>query len=223
MATYELSGAERIDGVELLALYGEDDERLGRFLPGLKKFAKKAARFTPQYWAAKGIKAGAKKAKKAVKLTPQYWAARGVKKLLHGEEGAIEEILGAYADGRLSGEDMEYLGAFLPGLKKFVKKVGKVTSKITTAAARFVGVPQSAINALAKVDPTKKGTVVQKAIAAAKAMPSIVAASLPAQQVVPVPSTTMGFNTKKMLIIGGAGVGGLLLIGILAGAMKRKR
>jgi hypothetical protein len=118
---------------------------------------------------------------------------------------------------------MEYLGAFLPGLKKFVKKVGKVTSKITTAAAKFVGVPQSAINALAKVDPTKKGTVVQKAVAAAKAaLPGIMTATLPAQQVVPVPSTTMGFNTKKMLIIGGAGVGGLVLIGILAGAMRRR-
>jgi hypothetical protein len=218
----DMPTSDEIGAVELLALYGEDDERLGRFLPGLKKFAKKAARFTPQYWAAKGIKAGVKVAKKGAKYTPHYWAARGVKKLFSGEEGAIEEVLGAYTSGQLSGEDMEYLGAFLPGLKKFAKKVGKVTSKITTAAARFVGVPQSAINALAKIDPTKRGTVVEKAIAAVKEMPSIATATLPAQQVVPVPATTMGFNTKKMLIIGGAGVGGLVLIGILAGAMRRR-
>jgi alkanesulfonate monooxygenase SsuD/methylene tetrahydromethanopterin reductase-like flavin-dependent oxidoreductase (luciferase family) len=137
--------------------------------------------------------------------------------MLSGEEGAMEEILGAYADGRLSGEDVEYLGAFLPGLKKFFKKVGKVTSKITTAAARFVGVPKSALDALAKIDPTKRGSMIDKAIAAAQAMPST-----PSQQVVPVPASAMGFDMKKMLIIGGAGFGGLVLIGILAGAMKRR-
>jgi hypothetical protein len=211
MSTYELSGVDGIDGVELLALYGDNDERIGRFLPGLKRFAKKAGRFNPQ-WATRGIKASI-----AAKYTPHYWAARGVKKMLSGEEGAMEEILGAYADGRLSGEDVEYLGAFLPGLKKFFKKVGKVTSKITTAAARFVGVPKSALDALAKIDPTKRGSMINKAIEAAQAMPSA-----PTQQVVPVPATTMGFNTKKLLIVGGAGVGGLLLIGILAGAMKRR-
>lgn len=215
---HDLSGVDGIDGVELLALYGEDDERLGRFLPGLKKFARKAVRFTPQYWAARGIKAGVKGVKKAAK-GPHYFAARGVRKVFSGEdeEGAMEEILGAYSSGRLSGEDVEYLGAFLPGLKKIAKNIGKVTSKITTAAAKFVGVPQSAINALAKIDPSKRGSVINKAIAAVQSLPSA-----PAQAVIPVPAAAMKFDTKKMLIISGAGVGGLLLIAILAGSMRRR-
>lgn len=216
------SGNEAISGAELLALYGEDDdERLGRFLPGLKKFAKKAMKFTPQYWAAKGIKAGAKRAgkiaKKAVKYTPAYWAAKGLHKTLKGEDGAMEEILGAISDGRLSGEDIEYLGAFLPGLKKFVKKVGKVTSKITTAAARFVGVPQSAINALAKVDPTKakKGSVAQQAIQAAQALVAT------PKSIVPVSPAAAGFGSKKILIAGGAAAGALVLIMLLAGSRRK--
>jgi hypothetical protein len=37
---------ERISGVELLALYGEDDERMGAFLPGLRKIGKVTKGFT---------------------------------------------------------------------------------------------------------------------------------------------------------------------------------
>lgn len=40
---------DRMSGVELLALYGE--ERVGAFLPGLRKGAKKAFAYTPQGYA----------------------------------------------------------------------------------------------------------------------------------------------------------------------------
>jgi len=50
--------------VELLALYGED--RIGSFLPGIKRFAKKAAKYTPQYYIYKGGKKLLKRKKKTV-------------------------------------------------------------------------------------------------------------------------------------------------------------
>ncbi len=55
-------------------------------------------------------------------------------------------------------------GKFLPGLMKPIKKIGKVTSRITTgiakAAAGLIGIPPSAIDALAKVDPTAHAALV---------------------------------------------------------------
>lgn len=61
---------------------------------------------------------------------------------------------------KMHGEEPELLGKFLPGLTKKLKSIGKVTSKITGSiakvAAGMVGIPPSAINALAKIDPTAK-------------------------------------------------------------------
>lgn len=213
-----VEGDVSMSGAELLALYGEDGEALGKFLPGLKKFAKKAMKFTPQYLAYRGLKKafpGKKKAAPPAAKPPQYWKSKGIKKVFTGEDGAMEEILGAAICGDLSGEDIEYLGAFLPGLKKVVKKIGKVTSKITTAAARVVGIPQSAINALAKVDPTKlkAGAVTataKKAIEAAKVL------TAPPQKITAVSPAAAGITTKKVLVVGGAAVGGIILISLIA-------
>jgi hypothetical protein len=60
-------------------------------------------------------------------------------------------------------------GKFLPGLSKVVKKIGKVTSPITTAAAKAF-LPASLVNAAAKLDPTKKGLITPKAIAAVQSL-----------------------------------------------------
>lgn len=57
----------------------------------------------------------------------------------------------------------------LPAIKKSVRAVGKVTSPITTAAARAF-LPKSLVDAAAKLDPTKKGTVQQKAAAAVQSL-----------------------------------------------------
>jgi len=46
------------------------------------------------------------------------------------------------------------LGAFLPGLTKFVKKIGKITSPITTGIAKSF-LPASLVNAAATIDPTR--------------------------------------------------------------------
>jgi len=213
-----------MSGAELLALYGED-ERLGKFLPGLRKFAKRAVKFTPHYFAYKGLKKafrGKKRAAPPAAKPPQYWQSKGIRKAFTGEDGAMEEILGAVIAGDLSGEDIEYLGAFLPGLKKVVKKIGKVTSKITTAAARVVGVPQSAINALAKVDPTKlkagaATATAKKAIEAAKIL------TAPPKQIIPVAPAAAGISTKKILVVGGAAVGGIILISLLASFVRPRR
>jgi hypothetical protein len=60
-------------------------------------------------------------------------------------------------------------GKFLPGLTKVVKKIGKVTSPITTAAARAF-LPASVVNAAAKLDPTKRGLITPKAVAAVQTL-----------------------------------------------------
>ena len=60
-------------------------------------------------------------------------------------------------------------GKFLPGLSKAMKKIGKITSPITTAAAKAF-LPASLVNAAAKLDPTKRGLVTPKAIAAVQSL-----------------------------------------------------
>jgi hypothetical protein len=50
----------------------------------------------------------------------------------------------------------QLLGKFLPGLKKIGKATSKVTGAIAKVAAGMVGIPPSAINALAKIDPVAK-------------------------------------------------------------------
>lgn len=169
---------ERMAGIELMALYGDND-RLGAFLPGLRKGLRRAAKYTPHAAIARGVKKAGKK-----------WFR------FRGDDGRDYRIYG----------DEETLGAFLPGLKKFVKKVGKVTSGITTGVAKAVGVPQSAIDALAKIDPTKsKPSVV-----------SAVQSLTPTKAVVAVPPESMKMDTTKILIIGGTTLGALVAIKILA-------
>jgi hypothetical protein len=212
---HEISGEEDMGGVELLALYGDEEESLGSFWSRMRNLAKRGIRFTPAYMAAHGMKSGLhrkKPTKKHPKFTPQYFAARGVKKVFAGEDGqaALDEIMGAYEDGRLSGDDMEVLGAFLPGLKK----IGKFTSKITTGLARAVGIPQSALDALSHIDPTKRGSVVNTAIDTLQKQGKIG---------VNVPSSTLKFSWKKAAIVGGATAGGLILITILVRAMRPRK
>lgn len=60
-------------------------------------------------------------------------------------------------------------GKFLPGAAKVIKKIGKVTSPITTAAAKAF-LPASLVSAAAKLDPTKKGLITPKAVAAVQSL-----------------------------------------------------
>jgi hypothetical protein len=112
------------------------------------------------------------------------------------------ELLALYGDGD------DRMGAFLPGLTKAIKKVGKVTSGITTGLARTVGVPQSALNALAHVDPTK-------------GKPSATAAVAALKKVEPVKKEAVKIDAKKIAIIAGGGVGALILLKLLLGAPRR--
>ena len=146
-------------------------------------------------WFSKAKKA----AKKAVKYTPQgaiYNAVkRGKKRRLHGEDYRV-----GYS--RIDG-DGEELGAFLPGLKK----IGKFTHKITGGIAKAI-IPASLVDAAAALDPTKKGK--SKAVV-----------PVPAKQVITVPKTIAGIDTKKVLIIGGAGIGSLILLKVLLSSSRR--
>jgi hypothetical protein len=57
----------------------------------------------------------------------------------------------------------------LPGVAKAMRAIGKVTSPITTAAAKAF-LPASLVDAAAKLDPTKKGRVTPKAVAALQSL-----------------------------------------------------
>jgi len=112
----------------------------------------------------------------------------------------------------LSGGEAEVLGAFLPGLMKVVKKIGKFTSPITTKIAKTF-LPASIVNAAAHLDPTKKGNITPAAIAAVKELVQSKAAEAPA-----VPTATQ-IQTQALtktltspLVLGIAGAGILVLI-----------
>jgi len=128
----------------------------------------------------------------------------------------LENLLNRTPAGRailskLSGADdyPELLGAarrrFMPGLKKAVKAIGKRTSKITGAiaktAAAAVGIPPSAIDALARVDPTAHKALVK----------TITAKPAPAG-----PGAIDKLKKMKIspavLAIGGAGLLGIILL-----------
>lgn len=202
-----------LSGVELLALYGDDGEEIGAFrLPALRtlaKVGKKAVKFTPQYWMYKGAKAGIKAGTRK---------AKSIKKRLSGDDSRV----GFEYDALPS--DVFYpqsIGAakktavkkpakkkkFLPGLSKGIRKVGKVTSGFTSAAAQAVGVPKPLLTALSKIDPTKKKP---SATAAVKAL-----APVPEKEIIPVEADKMKIDVKKIAIIGGAAVGSLVLLRVL--------
>lgn len=187
---YDEIRGEEISGVELLALYGDSD-RLGSFLKNVKRFGKKALHYTPHYQAAKAIS----------KLHN--------KRNLKGEDDRLGLC---YGEGDevvyCTGED-ERLAAFLPGLKKAVKKVGKVTSGFTTGIAKAF-VPSGVVNALAKFDPTTKGGI-------KPGVSSLIQTTKPAtiKAVVPVPASAASFDMKKIAIIGGSAAAALLVLGFV--------
>jgi hypothetical protein len=167
---------DRLSGIELLALYGDDD-RIGF---DLKKGFGKAFAVTP---AGAAYNYGMRKTKRTRK--------------------------------RMYGDD-DRLGAFLPGLKK----VGKLTSGITGGIAKTF-LPAATVDALSKLDPTKKGTVTQKITAAKKA------ASAPPPNkkgndkiFEAIGKKMMEPNAKNIMIIAGSGIGALILLKILLSSHK---
>jgi len=169
----------KMNGIELLALYG-DDSSLGAFLPGLRRGFKKVYGKSPAAYAIN----------KAKKIRFRK---------LYGDDSRV-----GFEDGIIAGEDSR-LGAFLPGLGKFAKKVGKVTSPFTTAIAKSF-LPSSLVDAAAGFDPTKKGTHPD--------VGAIVSALNPQPVVVPVP-VNQPIGVKKIAIIAGAGIGAIVLLKVL--------
>lgn len=213
--------------VELLALYGDDgqeigtyledgtpvifgtEDELGSFWSKLRRGIGKAARFTPAYWAAKGMKW-------AGKHNPQYLAAKKAAEMLrrkHRHKIHGDDFLYVQGDEAVYvyGEDDERIGAFLPGLKK----IGRFTSRFTTGLARAIGVPQSVLNALSHVDPTSKGSA---GSVIASLIPS---GGGPSKDIIAVPASAHKMDWKKIAIIGGAGVGAVIVLKILIGSPRR--
>lgn len=129
--------------------------------------------------------------------------------------GVETSLLALYGDDdRIRGDNERYsgdyeIGAFLPGLKKVAKKVGKVTAPITTGIAKTF-IPAPVVSAIAKIDPTKKAPSTKAAVAELQK---------PAPKaVVPVPAKAMKIDVKKVAIIGGAGIGALVLLKFLFGS-----
>jgi hypothetical protein len=142
--------------------------------------------------------------------SPAAYAINKAKKIrfrkLYGDDSRV-----GFEDGIIAGEDSR-LGAFLPGLGKFVKKVGKVTSPYTTAIAKSLltaaNLPPSLVDAAAGFDPTKKGTHPDVGAILSALNPQPIVAPFPAHRPI---------NVKKIAIIAGAGIGAIVLLKVLTG------
>jgi len=175
-------------GIELLALYG--DGRMGSFLPGLRRGVKKVWAKTP----------GGAAYNFALKKSENLRRRHGL-----GDDSRV-----GFEDDIIAGDE-DRLGAFLPGLTKVAKKIGKVTSPYTTAIAKSF-LPSALVDAAAGFDPTKKG--------GKKDFNAMLNAVNP--PVVPV-RVHRPLNVKKIAIIAGAGVGALVLIKILTSHPQQPR
>lgn len=203
---------ETFSGVELLALYGDDgderitgdDELLGF---SLRRGLKKAVRYTPHYQAYRGAKWGAKKAGRFLR---KLRGDDGIDYYM-GEEDSSVYTVGDDGEMILLG-DAEELGAFLPGLKKGLRKVGRVTSGLTTGIARTIGIPQSVIDAASKLDPTRKGTTARGAVAAITPQPQ-----KPVQRT---SKAAFKLDAKNIAIVAGAGAAGLIVLKVLLSSKK---
>ena len=144
----------------------------------------------------------------------------------YGTEPTLKDLLQRTPQGReilkhLAGAWQtrpELLGAFLPGLMKPLKKIGRVTSKITGGLAKIAagafGIPPSAINALAHIDPTTHAALMNK-IADAKGikLPTVPGGTLPQA-----PEETKKIKPLYIAI----GAGALVIIGALFFSKKRR-
>lgn len=132
---------------------------------------------------------------------------------LSGEE-SLQELLKRTPQGKailskLAGADRDFpellgKGFFKTKVGKALKKVGKVTRTFTTAAAKIaaaaVGIPPSAIDALAKVDPS-----------AAKKLNQQLATTAAAQIQPPEPKKEF-YKNPAVLAAGAAGVIAIIFI-----------
>lgn len=122
------------------------------------------------------------------------------------------------ASGHLMGDD-EMMGKFLPGLMNALRSVGKVTSKITGAIAKAV-LPDSLVDALAKIDPTTHTALLDKMADASSKAQAAVAAALPSDTTAKPVQTAGMFSGNNMMILylaGGA------IVFLLYNSLNKKR
>jgi len=126
------------------------------------------------------------------------------------------KILSILMQKNFSGEDSELLGKkFFKKIGKGIKKVGKYTSKVTGAiaktAAGIVGIPPSAIDALARVDPTASKNL-KKSLVQSK-QGAVAAAIIAKTQQKKTGAGNIFKNINPLYFVGGAAaIGGLLLL-----------
>ena len=124
---------------------------------------------------------------------------------------------------RLHGEYPELLGAGFwkktgAALKKAGKVTGKITGRIAKIAAGAVGIPPSAIDALAKLDPVAHSALTAK-LNATKAGQQAAAAIIKAEQTSP--DTGKGLFKSIKPVYLAAGAGAVILIAVIATQKKR--
>jgi len=128
-------------------------------------------------------------------------------------------IVSKLQKSKLAGEDPDFLGkAKKKKGKNIFQKIGKYTSKITgpiaNMAARVVGIPPEAMNALSKMDPTAHKAL-QNTLVQSKAGQQAAAAIEQAEKNKP----NIFKNIKPVYVAGGAA--GIAIIIFLA-TKKRK-
>jgi hypothetical protein len=126
------------------------DVQVGRFLPGFRKFARKA-----------------------VRLTPAYWALRGVKKVAHlrGDDEDINVAYGGCGEDDLMGKTLfqKFLSKTIVGklLTKTIGKIPVVGGAASAAVSMYananiqqpsVSLPAAAPVTVADVTPLKAGS-----------------------------------------------------------------
>jgi hypothetical protein len=104
--------------------------------------------------------------------------------------------------------DADSLGGFFAKIKGGLRKIGRVTSGITTGIARRIGIPESVLSAASRLDPTRRGG--PSAQAAAKEL------TKPPKRAILVKPSAFKLDAKNIAIIGGAGVAGIVLIKVLS-------
>jgi hypothetical protein len=201
MGDGRFTGEDRLSGVELLALYGDDD-RLGRIrirMPKIGQRIKKAARYTPAGLAFRVAKKAATTIKRRRRL-------KGDDRFI-GEDLLFEDIAGSKKK-----KPAKKKKKFLPGLTKGIRKVGKVTSGFTTGIAKTVGIPAPLLKAFSKLDPTKKK---QSGTEAVQALIPV------EKEVVPVAPGATGIDVKKIAIVGGGAVAALVVLKFALSSPRR--
>jgi hypothetical protein len=164
---------------------------------------------------------------KFARKTPAGFAVKGAKRLLKGKP-LLHPMSGTMASSLFLGTDIPwnktanyyyddqgnlYMGSLLSWAKGAVKKIGKITSPITTAIAKKF-LPDSVVNSMAKIDPTKGTPKMQAVVASVQSMlpQNAKSSSVPTETQQTISAIGKTAMNPMVLAIAGAGVLAIILM-----------